>query len=268
MTCQEITGLLADYLQGGMAAEEAARVREHIEQCAACREDVAMWQKLEAVPEEKPSRELSSRFNTMLESYQQGRWEKGQLTREHGKFLDLKAIADWARTPAVSIAWAAVLVICGFLAGRYVDRDHSSAEQLVQLRQDLRNTQQLMVVSMLRQQSASERLQGVSFSRREKDADPKVLDALLHTLRYDNSVDVRLAALDVLSRYGDRPEVHQGLIDALQGQQSPLVQLSLIDVLVEQHSPGTAEELKQFQTNPQLDPSVRKRVQWGIQQLS
>ena len=79
----------------------------------------------------------------------------------------------------------------------------------------------------------------MSFSRREKDADPKVLDALLHTLRYDNSVDVRLAALDVLSRYSNRPEVHQGLVEALQGQQSPLVQLSLIDVLVEQHGPGT-----------------------------
>ncbi|HWG87176.1 MAG TPA: hypothetical protein VN679_05290, partial [Candidatus Acidoferrales bacterium] len=85
---------------------------------------------------------------------------------------------------------------------------------------------------------------------------------------YDSSVDVRLAALDVLSRYGNRPEVHQGLVEALQGQQSPLVQLSLIDVLVEQHSSGTADELKQLETNPKLDPSVRKRVQWGIQQLS
>lgn len=268
MTCDEISGLLADYLQGGMAAEESACVREHLEHCAACREDVGMWQKLETVPEEKPSPELNSRFNTLLESYQQGRWEKAQLAREHGKFLDLKAVANWARTPALSLAWAAVLVVCSFFAGRYLDRDHSSAEQLTQLRQELRNTQQLMVVSMLRQQSASERLEGVSFSRRERDADPKVLDALLHTLRYDNSVDVRLAALDVLSRYGNRPDVHQGLVEALKGQQSPLVQLSLIDVLVEQHSAGTAEELKQFETNPGLDPSVRKRVEWGIQQLS
>jgi len=37
---------------------------------------------------------------------------------------------------------------------------------------------------------------------------------------------------------------------------------------VEQHSSGTADELKQLETNPKLDPSVRKRVQWGIQQLS
>jgi anti-sigma-K factor RskA len=268
MNCEEIAQLLPDYLHGGMSADQSARVRDHIEQCTACRDDVEMWQKLAVLPEEKPSAELRSRFNTMLESYQQGRWEKAQLAREHGKFLDLKALVTWARTPAFSAAWAAVLVICSFLAGRYVDRDHSSAEQLTQLRTELKTTQQLMVVSMLRQQSASERLQGVSFSRREGEADPKVLDALLHTLRYDSSVDVRLAALDVLSHYGNRPEVHQGLLEALQGQQSPLVQLSLIDVLVEQHSPGTAEELKQFQTNPKLDPSVRKRAEWGIQQLS
>jgi len=268
MKCEEVAQLLPDYLQGGAGAENAGGVREHIEECASCRADLDMWQKLGTLPEEQPGATLRSRFDALLQSYQEGRWEKAHLAKEHGKFLDLHAIAYWVRTPAVSVAWAAVLVLCGFLAGRYLDRDTSSAQQVAAMRQELKSTQQLMVISMLQQQSASERLQGVSFSMQEHNADPKILEALLHTLRYDNSVDVRLAALDVLSRYGNRPDVHNGLIDALQAQQSPMVQVALIDVLVQLHRPDTLEHLRQLQQNPRLDPTVRKRLDWGIQQLS
>jgi hypothetical protein len=47
----------------------------------------------------------------------------------------------------------------------------------------------------------------VSYSRREDQLDPQVMSALVHTLRYDGSVDVRLAALDALSRHGAQPQV-------------------------------------------------------------
>jgi hypothetical protein len=268
MNCEEMVERIADYLHGRTTAEETAIVQEHLEQCGACREDAEVWQKLGALPEQQPSPALRSRFDSMLASYQEGRWEKQNLSTERNKFLDFGALVQWARTPALSAAWAAVLVLCGFLAGRYVDRDKGSSEQIAQMRQELRNTQQLMVISMLQQQSASERLQGVSYSMREREADPKILDALLHTLRYDNSVDVRLAALDVLGHYGSRQDVRKGLIDALPQQQSPLVQVALIDVLVEQRDPGTVEQLKRLQQSPGLDPSVKKRVDWGIQQLS
>jgi HEAT repeat protein len=127
---------------------------------------------------------------------------------------------------------------------------------------------QLVVISMLQQQSASERLQGVSYSRAQADPDPKVLNALLHTMRYDNSVDVRLAALDALSHYGSRQDVRKGLMDSLQEQQSPLVQVALIDVLVDMHDASAVDRLKRLQQDPKTDPSVRKRADWGIQQLT
>ena len=49
--------------------------------------------------------------------------------------------------------------------------------------------------------------EGVSWSTREQQLNPQVLSALLHTLRYDPSVDVRLAALD--ARGGALQEVHE-----------------------------------------------------------
>jgi len=268
MKCEEIGRLMPDYLQGRLQPAQMATVKAHLEQCAACAEEAALWQKLGTLPDEQPSPALASRFNAMLETYQEGRWEKTSLRNERNRFLDFGAIVAWIRTPALSAGWAVALLLAGFFGGRYLDRDNKENERLAVVQQELVNMRELVVVSMLKQQSASERLQGVSFSMDQKQPDGKVLEALLHTLRYDNSVDVRLAALDALSRYSSRPDIRQGLKDSLQPQQSPMVQVALIDALVELHDASIVPQLKQFQADPKIDPTVRKRADWGIQQLS
>jgi HEAT repeat protein len=161
--------------------------------------------------------------------------------------------------------------VAGFLGGRYIDRDTTNADnqkQLAALQQELHQTSQLVAISLLRpQSSASERLQGVSWSTRV-EGDPQVLDALQQTLRYDTSVDVRLAALDALKGYGNRPDVGRSMVDALGTEQSPLVQVALIDVLVELHNANAIEALKRLQQAPDVNPTVRKHADWGVRQLS
>jgi HEAT repeats/Putative zinc-finger len=267
MKCEEISPLLADYLQGGLPPEQNSQVKDHMAHCAACTQDAAMWEKLGALPEEQPSPALRTRFDAMLASYEEGRWEKRHLASERDKFQGFGAIFAWLRTPALSVAWAFVLMIGGFVAGRYIDGDQTSKKEMAQLHSELQSMKQLVVLSMLKQQSPSERLDAVSMSR-QSGPDPRVLEALVHTLRYDNSVDVRLAALDALTRYGGRPEIRKGLIDALEGQQSPLVQVALIDALVDIHDSGAILQLKKMQQDPNVDPSVRKRAEQGVAQLS
>src|SRR5215472_11706061 len=269
MKCEEIEELLADYLRGNLNSERAVLVEEHIAQCRRCGQEVELWNKLALLPVEQPSPSLRTRFQAMLESYQEGRWENADLASERKKFVGLGELVGWMRTPSLSAAWACVLLVAAFLSGRYVDRGaDTNAQQLAALREELRSTRQLMALSLLQQQSASERLQGVSFTTRLPEPDPQVLDALLHTLRFDNSVDVRLAALDALSRYGRRPEVSRGLVESLEGHQSPLVQVALIDVLVELRDSSAVAPLKRLQQAPNLDPTVRKHADWGIQRLS
>lgn len=266
--CEELSVFVPDYLHGRLQPEQTNKVKAHLEECAACAEEVALWTKLGTLPEEQPSPALASRFDGMLETYQEGRWEHRSMQRERNKFLDFGVMVAWVRTPALSMGWAVVLLLAGFFGGRYIDRDTKHTTELAAVQQELVNMQGLVVVSMLKQQSPSERLQGVSFSMDQKQPDGKVLEALLHTLRYDNSVDVRLAALDALSRYSSQPDIRQGLKDSLQPQQSPMVQVALIDTLVDLHDASIVPQLKQFQADPKTDPTVRKRADWGIQQLS
>ena len=269
MKCQEIEGLLPDYLHGKLNSDWAIKVEEHVSQCSECREEVEIWKKLALLPEEQPGEQSRARFRSMLESYQEGRWENASLARERTKFRGVGDLLDWVRTPSLSVAWACLLAIAAFLGGRYVaggDRVDREGQELAALRRELQTTQQLVALSYLQQQSASERLQGVNMSTR-LEPDPQVLDALQHTLRYDTSVDVRLAALDALSHYGTRPEVSRGLMEALDSEQSPMVQVALIDVLVDLHDSNAVEPLKRLQQAPKTDPTVRKHVDWGIRQL-
>jgi hypothetical protein len=266
MKCEEIEELLPDYIQTKLSSDRAASVEEHIGHCPACREEVEIWKKLVLLPVERPSETSRTRFQAMIESYQEGRWEKASLAAERKKFLGLGDLVHWLRTPSLSAAWACVLLVAGFLGGRYIDRDNNS-QQLAAVQAELHKTSQLVAISLLQQQSASERLDGVYRSTR-LEPDPQIMDALQHTLRYDNSVDVRLAALDALSHYGKRPEVSRGLVEALDSEQSPMVQVALIDALVDLHDANAVEPLKRLQQTPNLDPTVRKRADWGVRQLS
>jgi Putative zinc-finger len=259
MKCEQIAEHLPDFLRGGLKREQAEIVERHLNECAECRDEVAVWEKLALLPAAEPSPEARERFEKMLRAYQVGRAERPAAARWAG--------LAWLRSPLVQLAGSLALVAMGFLLGNGLNRIRSQSDDLAAMRSELTNMRQLVVLSMLQQQSASERLQAVSYSQREARLDPQVLAALLHTLRYDSSVGVRLAALDALSRHAGQPQVRTGVTDALQAQQSPLVQVALIDQLLEWRDPGSVQRLRNFQQSPNLNPTVRERADWALGKL-
>jgi hypothetical protein len=269
MKCEEIGELLPDYFEGSLKAEQDALVEQHIEQCADCREELAIWKKLSLLPVEQPSAGSRERFEAMLDAYQIGRNNKASAGFEREKRA---SVWNWLRSPVGAVAWSAALLVIGIFAGNYWGNKsthlNSGQDEIAAMHTELTNMRQMVVLSMLQQQSASERLQGVSYSRREDQLDPQVMSALVHTLRYDGSVDVRLAALDALSRHGAQPQVHKGVVDALQEQQSPLVQVALIDLMLEWRDPDAAQRLRNFEQTPNLNPTVRQRADWALSRLN
>lgn len=269
MKCEQIGELLPDYLQESLDAEQNELVELHMAQCADCRDEVAIWKKLAILPMEQPSAASRERFEAMLQAYLTGRGDKGAAGLARGnRGAAWSYLVNWLRSPLGAAAWSAALLVIGIFAGNYMRGERSRPDELAAIRSELTNMRQLVVLSMLQQQSASERLQGVSFSRREDQLDPQVMSALVHTLRYDNSVDVRLAALDALGRHGSQPQVHKGVVDALQEQQSPLVQVALIDLMLEWRDPDAAQRLRNFAQTPNLNPTVRQRADWAVSKLN
>lgn len=273
MSCEQIAELLPDYLQESLNPEQRKLVEGHLQTCSQCREEITLWQKLALLPEEQPGPELRSRFRAMLDTFQEGLQERQQVTKEKSGLFSSLFSGGWMRMPAAGLAWAILLLVVGFVAGRSVSPSNPPQDlQLAKMQSELTDMRRLVTISLLQQQSASERLQAIAqataWSMSEQHADPKVLAALMHTLGSDNSVDVRLAAVDALGRYHNQPEVRKGLVDALQVQQSPLVQVALIDLMVDLKDSSVVDQLKKFEKDPNVNPTVRQRAEWGIRQLT
>ena len=272
MKCEQIGELLPDYLQGNLDEEQNEIVELHTAQCADCRDEVSIWKKLGQLPVAQPSAASRARFEAMLHAYQTGRSDRASARFGRAGRAAGSNIFQWLRTPVGAVAWSAALLVIGIFAGNYFGNRpaHPIANQdeIAAMHSDLINLRQLLALSMLQQQSASERLQGVSWSQREEYLDPQVMAALLHTLRFDGSVDVRLAALNALSRHAGQPQVHKGVLDALQEQQSPLVQVALIDLLTEWRDPDAAQRLRNFEQTPNLNPTVKQRAEWAVSKLN
>ncbi len=140
--------------------------------------------------------------------------------------------------------------------------------ELTQLHEEVLMMNRLLTVSLLQQQSASERLKGISLSYRSEGSDPEITAALLQALKYDPNVNVRLSALDALSRNLNQTDVKQELLETLQKQESPLVQLAFIDLMVQLREKSSVDILKRMLKNPEMNKSVKLRIEQGIQELN
>src|SRR5690606_30634415 len=118
------------------------------------------------------------------------------------------------------------------------------------------------------EQSASRRIQGVNVAMELTSADDEIVQALMHTMLTDRSTNVRLAALDALSRFQHDPGVRKGLITALTKQTDPMVQIRLIQLMVQMKEKEVVNDLQQIVDDSQTMKAVRDEAYNGILKLS
>ena len=124
---------------------------------------------------------------------------------------------------------------------------------------------QMVTLTLMQQQSASDRLKGVTWSSTLEQPGGEVVSALLDTLLHDPNVNVRLASIDALARFADEQQVRQGAVDALlQSASSPMVQIALIDFVVGVRETSSIETLKKIAADASLNETVRVRASQGL----
>jgi hypothetical protein len=77
---------------------------------------------------------------------------------------------------------------------------------------------------------------------------------------------VRLSAIDALQKYARNPKVSAALVDSIALQDSPLVQIALIDLLVDAKESSVIPELRKLEKEP-VNEAVRQRAAWGLEKL-
>ena len=206
---------------------------------------------------------MRARFDAALQGYIDGQTESRVLTA-------LKpSRPSWQSQPWVQFAGAAALLVLGVALGRFVTSTPSPQpnSEIALLREELRDTRQMVTLSLLQQQSASERLKGVTTSSQLEQPSTEVVSALLETLKRDPNVNVRLASVDALRRFGNRDAVRKSVVEALPEQESPLVQIAMVDFILESAGPEARSVLQRLVEDMMLNQAVRDRAARGLQRV-
>jgi hypothetical protein len=253
MECEAARTHLADRLTGELTPEAARALDEHLRACPACaREAVSIaqtWALLADVPAAPAD---SARMRARLDDALHVR----------------PVVPRWWMAHGLQAAAALVLVALGFLAGRETMRTPAMDPALGELREELRVTRQMVSLSLLQQQSASERLRGITYTSQIEQPGGEIVTALLDTLMHDPDANVRLKSVDALKRFADRENVRRVAAAALTDQASPpLVQIALIDFLVDANDRGAVESLRRLSQDTMVHQAVRARAVRGLQQI-
>lgn len=258
MKCEDLSRYVADELAGELQGAAAEELHRHLMTCAACRDEMAslrrVWDGLGELADEEPSAAVSQRFYTFLEAYGEGLRAAGP---GWGDRLSGWLSGFWPKRPLLQLAIAAAALLLGLGLGLVLRG--AAPDEIVALRGEVASLHRVVSLSLLREDSASARLQGVAYSR--YGADDEVLAALLRTLDEDESDNVRMAAVEALARFADRADVAAGLADALPRQSSPLVQVALVDLLLELGGDRSRRTVRELAGQKDLDESVRGYVE-------
>lgn len=270
MNCEKYRKLLPDYIRGDLTEETLNEFENHLNTCAVCADETSdmeeLWHELHNIPQAEPSPDAIRRFSGVLTACVDSMREiPRQVSACQPQNTINHTVYHWH--PFIQVAAAVVILALGIWSGRLVESRKHMKQEIVSLHTEVAEMRKMLSVSLLNQASASQRLQGVSMSGEVDEPDDIMIRALVKTMNTDPNVNIRLASIDALERYTDRQWVKTELVESLKHQQSPLVQVSLINLVVELDEKEAVTVLESLiEDEYSLEP-VKKRARTGLDKL-
>lgn len=260
--------LITRYINNEMTDAERNAFEAHLTECAACSEELEasqqIWKLMGEMPAPKPSADMPVRFQSMLEEY------KGSMIEKTNPFANLLEHLKqlWTLQPKMQFAYSIVLIVIGLGFGYLLNRQGIEGnKEIASLSSQVHEMKEMMMLSLLENPSASERIKGVSFTSEVKSTNKEVVDALFSTLNNDPNVNVRLVTLEALTNLASDPAVREGLVQSIIQQDSPLVQSALADAMLKLQEKRSVQSFKKLLQQKGLDTTIRLKIEKTINRL-
>lgn len=218
------------------------------------------WELMDEVVVPEPTDQMDASFFDMLD-------EEIRLQKEPRGTLKgtMDNLLQWLLKPQLAYA----LLFLVLLSGYFMNFNRDSKPQVPQTvdNSETEQVREKLVLTLLEQSSANKRLEGVSEANKIGRVDEQVINALLRTLNKDPNVNVRLAAIESLTNYVGDPKVRQGLIQSIPNQESPIIQVTLANLMLALEERKSIEPFKQLLEKPELDTTVKKKIEKTIKSI-
>ena len=256
MEKERLESLLIDYIDGKLSDTDKVMVEQEL-----LKEDVQQlyrqFREVMEVMDHAGNVEPSSRLRLSFDA---------TLKEEIEKNKKVKTIRF---QPAFYRAAAAIalLVIAGGI-GFWIRQQKQQAAELQAMRQEMEATKLMLMTMLNNGQSASQRLQGANVAYTMKTTDDEIVKALVRTLNEDPNTNVRLAALDALSKFHEDPAVRSALIKSLSIQTDPSVQIALIQLMVTMKEKSIVHDLEDLVDDENTMKAVKDEAYKGLLKLT
>lgn len=270
---QQVTEtMLIDYLNGRLGQTERLKLENLIQnnheigqQFA---ETKALWQAMSQIQIPAPTKKMDADFFEMLHEFKTASETKisnsfwSQLKNLTSQWFDSK------------LAFGMTILVLGCLLGYSISgvvnmgNNFASGSKVERLSEEVQGMKELMMLAMLQNPQATERMKAVNYTAEMTDVDSKVLNALFSTFQFDPNDNVRIVALNALVKWADKPQVRQVLLTALMEEKSPLVQVALADAMIKLQERKSIQPLQEKLNDKELNIYVKDKFENTIELLS
>lgn len=159
------------------------------------------------------------------------------------------------------------LLVVGVFSGWLIGNQDTDNQDVAALRQDINEMKNLVTLSQLRKESASDRIMATYEFKKLDSANDEILDALINTFNNDDNANVKNAAAEALFKFGNHDKVRKAFINGMTNQKDPLLQIKLIDMLVRLDEKRALPKLQEMMQEESQMKVVKQKAAQGIGRL-
>ncbi len=252
---------IIDYINGQLPAEEKQAFEERLTRepdfRAAYEEEKALWDLMGRIEPPLMDDKVKSRFLDTLQVY------KDAADPRPGLLIKLKEF--WNFQPQLKLSYAMMMLCVGLGVGLYFNKKNH--REIARMSSEVSEMKQMMVLSLIENPSATERIRAVSMTNEIRNVDDTVIEALLSTLNHDPNDNVRLMTLEALTELADNPRVREGLVQSIVSQTSPIMQSAMADVMLRLQEKRSVKPLKNMLNRDDLNSTVKDKLEQTIQKI-
>lgn len=257
---ENLESMLIDYIDGKLNEVDKQMIEKELVNNA---DSFRLYEQLKEVShamnnskELNPSEKLKHNFDQFL---------KGEVETQ------VKTKTVFFQPTWYQMAAAVALLVVGGSIGYFISSQRQHNEELAALRNEIALTRQQMMDQLGNSQSPSQRMLGVkaAYESVEKNSpNDEIIRVLVARMNEDVNSNVRLAAIDALSKFREEEKVKTVLIQSLAVQKDPVVQIALIQLLVEVKDKDAVKSFQKIIDDETSLPAVKDEAHVGIFKLS
>jgi cell division protein FtsB len=261
MEKQHVFDQIPDYLDGKLNKPEQLKFEKHIAQCTDCKRELQEMEAFFNVFEEEtptPTNRLKTKFEAALE---QEKNNQGKVVQ-----MESKPSSNWTSN-VLKIAASIALLAASFQMGSMFQQRKVN-EDIAQLQDETNQMKQTAMLSLMENQSASKRIQGVNYIEEFEKPDAAIIKALSNRLLYDDNDNVRMTAFEALVQFTSSETVKSTFIEALEKEKNPSIQVAIIQALVKIQEKKAAEPMKKLLEKEDTQPFIKEQIRAVLPSIS